>query len=167
VRCRQFAYVEPMGTRVERGTDKNTTGNRRFFFMWLPATSAGITVRPSLKVAATAALLLVAVSTLALAAPSVASRAPTPSEREAILQAAPGNPYPTGWAHRSVRVSSVDSKWAAVFITANPGHHTRVQPDFASMYHTKHHGWVVHQLGNGGGCRMPAKIRIDLRLFCV
>ncbi len=39
-----------------------------------------------------------------------------------------------------VRISSVDSKLAAVYVMANRGHHNQVQPDIASMYRTKRHG---------------------------
>jgi hypothetical protein len=113
-----------------------------------------------------AALAVVAGVGLTLAPTSVASRAPTPSEKKAILRAAPSNPYPKGGAARKVRVSTVDSRWAAVYITANPGHHNQVQPDVASTYHTRHHGWVLHQEGNGGGCGVPARVRNDLHLNC-
>jgi hypothetical protein len=107
-----------------------------------------------------------AVAALSCASSSIASRASKPSENTAILRAAPGNPYPRGWAHRTVRVSTVDAKWAFVYITANRGHQNQVQPDVASMYHTTRHGWVVHQDGNGGGCRMPKPIERDLHLAC-
>jgi hypothetical protein len=101
-----------------------------------------------------------------LAAASLASRAPTRFERRAILRAAPGNPYPRGWAYRTVRVSTVSSHWAAVHIVANRGHENQVQPDVASMYRTRHGGWIVHQSGNGGGCGVPRGVKADLHLAC-
>ena len=89
---------------------------------------------------------------LALAPVSRASRRPTHSERRVILRAGPGNPYPAGWARRYVRVSTVNARWAAVYIVANRGHRSQVQPDVASMYRLKSGRWVVHEAGNGGGC---------------
>lgn len=112
------------------------------------------------------ATAIVAVSLLAVS-PAVASRPPTNAERSAILRAAGTNPYPSGWAHRTVRISTVSSRWAAVHIVANRGHQTQVQNDVASMYRTKHHGWVTHQVGNGGGCGVPAAVVHDLGLACV
>jgi hypothetical protein len=111
-------------------------------------------------IAASVALALV------LPASSAASRSPTKAEEKAILQAAPGNSYPPGWAHLTVRVSTVDSKWAAVYIRPNRGHAHQVQSDVSSVYHTKHHGWVTHQDGNGRGCGVPARVRHDLKLGC-
>lgn len=87
------------------------------------------------------------------------------SEKAAILSAAPGGSYPPGWAHLTVRVSTIDPRWAAVFIEPNPGYERQVQPDVASMYHTDR-GWVVHQTGNGGGCGVPAGVRAELQLNC-
>jgi len=103
---------------------------------------------------------------LATPALSEASRAPTAAQRKAILQAGPGNPYPPGWAHLKVRVSTVDSRWAAIYILANPGHKNQVQPDVASVFHSKHRGWVDHQNGNGGGCGVPSQVKRDLSLAC-
>lgn len=96
---------------------------------------------------------------------SWASRAPTRSERQALLWLV-GNPYPHGWAHRIVRISTVDRRWGAVFIGANRGHHSQVQPDVASAYRLKSGRWVIHQTGNGGGCRMPKPVVRDLTLAC-
>jgi hypothetical protein len=104
--------------------------------------------------------------TVVAASSSLASRRPTRKENRAILRAAPANPYPAGYAHRFVRISTVDSRWAAVHIVASRGHHNQVQPDVASMYHLKRGAWVVHQEGNGGGCRMPSAVSRDLRLAC-
>ncbi len=109
---------------------------------------------------AAVALVLLAVS------PALASRPPTKSERMAILREAPGNPYPTGVARRTIRVSTVSARWAAVHVTATRGHQHQVQADVASMFHTKQHGWVVHEEGNGGGCRVPRGVVRDLKLAC-
>ena len=101
-----------------------------------------------------------------LAVTAFASRAPTSFERRAILRAAPANPYPAGWAHRTVRVSTVNRRWAAVEIVADPGHTGQVQPDVASMYRTRSGRWIVHQPGNGGGCGVPRRVKEDLHLAC-
>jgi hypothetical protein len=114
----------------------------------------------------TGVLLLVSVAVLTIAPASVASRPPTHSEKRAILRAAPSSPYPKGWASLTVRVSTVDSRWAAVYISANRGHQHQVQPDAASIYHTRRHGWVTHETGNGGGCGVPVRVSRDLHLAC-
>src|ERR1700737_1638074 len=109
-------------------------------------------------------ILLSAAILLSTPAFSVASRAPTAAERKAILQAGPGNPYPHGWAHLKVRVSTVNSRWAAIYILAHPGHENKVQPDVASVYRTKRRGWVDHLERDGGGSRGPRRGRPDLSL---
>jgi hypothetical protein len=116
--------------------------------------------------AVTFAVALILGLSLTVAPASVASRRATGAEARAILRVAPGNPYPPGWAHLTVRVSTVDSRWAAVHVLPNRGHTHQVQADVASMYHTRRHGWVVHQVGNGGGCGVPSRVRRDLHLAC-
>lgn len=116
-------------------------------------------------IASTSAAFAIALSMLVVSS-ALAFRPPTKSERTAILRAAPGNPYPSGEARRTIRVSTVSARWAAVYITATRGHRDRVQSDVASMFHTKHHGWVVHEEGNGGGCGVPRPVVRDLGLAC-
>lgn len=110
-------------------------------------------------VLATGLIALVVVST------ALASRPATPSERVAILRAAPKSPYPPGYARLTVKVSTVSSAWAAVYIRARRGHANQVQPDVVSLQRQGGR-WAVHQQGNGGGCRMPARVKRDLRLAC-
>jgi excisionase family DNA binding protein len=98
---------------------------------------------------------------------ALAARQPTSNEKRAILQHFQGSPYPAGWARLAIRVSTVDHRWAAVYIRATKGHFRQVQPDAASLYHTQSHGWVIHQIGNGGGCGLPRRVRADLQLYCV
>jgi hypothetical protein len=115
--------------------------------------------------ARTFVIVLTCLFALWSATSTFASRAPTAAERGAILKLIQ-NPYPKGWARRSVRISTADSRWAAVSIIANNGHASQVQDDVGTVYRLANGRWVVHQKGNGGGCRVPASVVHDLRLAC-
>lgn len=118
-----------------------------------------------MKRRATAAAALMGCLALILAPAAGASRPPTRAERRAILKLVP-NPYPRGLAHRVVRISTVNSRWGAVYIRPNRGHFHQVQPDVGSVYKMRSGRWILHQGGNGGGCRMSAAVRADLHLAC-
>jgi hypothetical protein len=62
--------------------------------------------------AVTFAVALILGLSLTVAPAAVASPPATGAEARAILRVAPGNPYPPGWAHLTVRVSTVGSRWA-------------------------------------------------------
>jgi len=108
---------------------------------------------------------------LALAGTALADRAPTRAERSAILDAVglegrgpDCGTYPPGSCRIWVRVSTANPHWGAVFI--GPAAHQKfVQPDVASV-HKRRGRWSVHQVGNGGGCDVPARVQRDLRLAC-
>lgn len=104
-------------------------------------------------------------STVTVSKSTASSAGSRSGTQAAVLSAAPGNPYPKGWAKLTVRVSTVDPGWAAVYITANPGHEHQVQPDVASLHRTDQ-GWKLHQSGNGGGCKVPLPVVRELKLAC-
>ena len=68
--------------------------------------------------------------------------------------------FVSGSCHRKIKVSTKKQTWAAAYISGSA-----VQPTSASI-HRKHHSWHVHQIGNGGGCGVPSKVRKDLKLDC-
>lgn len=101
---------------------------------------------------------------IASAATSEAARNPTRPEKHKIRQVLDRNGVSCaiwpGSCHRKIKVSTKLETWAAAYITG-----PQVQGDVASL-HRKHHKWHVHQVGNGGGCGVPRKVRKDLRLAC-
>jgi hypothetical protein len=113
--------------------------------------------------------LVIAIGVLGLAVPAVeARRLPTRAERAAIMRHVDRQAYYKTYGRECVafalRVSTVDSHWAAV--TVRRAKRTcDVQGDVQS-FHRGRSGWRSHQLGNGGGCNMPAAVRDDLRLAC-
>ena len=118
-----------------------------------------------------AGLCLVAVILAGSVAQSDARRNATKSERAAILRAVnhymnPCDAYRTGRCVEIVRVSTVRSSWSAVYIRpARRAYRAEVQSGDASV-HRVDGKWRLHQLGNGGGCGVPASVRRDLSLKC-
>jgi hypothetical protein len=118
----------------------------------------------------TATKVLVALSMLAIAAPAIAEarRLPTRAERMAIMRQVDRQAFYETYGRECVafalRVSTVDSRWAAVTVQRTK-RSCNVQGDVES-FHRGSAGWRRHQLGNGGGCNMPAAVRDDLRLAC-
>lgn len=113
--------------------------------------------------------LLAALMLAGTLSPSVADarRPPTRDERAAILRQFDRQPYYDGYGREcvafAIRVSTVNAEWAA--LTIKPAkRRCRVQWDVESFHRTR--GWRSHQLGNGGGCRVPPRVRDDLRLAC-
>jgi hypothetical protein len=106
----------------------------------------------------------------ALATPAAdARRKPTKRERTAILRAlherAGCFAYPAGTCHEVVRVSTARKGWSAVYIRPTRGNENAVQSDVASLKR-RNGRWRIHQLGNGGGCGVPASVARDLQLAC-
>ena len=62
---------------------------------------------------------------------------------------------------RTIRVSTVNERWAAAYIRGD----SNVQGGDASLQR-RNHRWRVHQIGNGGGCGLPAPVADDLQLAC-
>lgn len=60
---------------------------------------------------------------------------------------------------------SADGEWAALFRGPKPGHESEVQPD-TSSFHKIEGYWQTFQIGNGGGCEVPANIVKELGLDC-
>lgn len=119
------------------------------------------------------ALALFAATTLLAGAitQAEARRKATPTERAQILRVVNGgqNPcriYPAGRCSQVVRISTVRPSWAAVYLRASkPAYRDQVQEDVGSLRRIDG-TWRVHQIGNGGGCGVPASVRRDLDLEC-
>ena len=101
-----------------------------------------------------------------VAAPAgLASRKATASEKKAIVKALPKPAYPRSYYVYKVRISTVSKRWAAVRILPASGYESFIQPDIASVVQKKKH-WKTNQVGNGGGCGVPAAVAADLKLSC-
>jgi hypothetical protein len=96
----------------------------------------------------------------------VASRKATPAEKKAIVKALPKPAYPRSYYVYKVRISTVSRRWAAVRILPASGYGSFIQPDVASVVR-KHNRWKTKQVGNGGGCGVPAAVAADLKLSCL
>lgn len=113
-------------------------------------------------------VVIVAVSlglvVLLIAGASEAARNPTKPEKHKIARVLERHGFDcsfvAGSCHRKIKVSTKRQTWAAAYISGS-----QVQGDVASL-HRKHHKWHVHQIGNGGGCGVPSKVRDDLKLAC-
>lgn len=73
--------------------------------------------------------------------------------------------YPAGSYRFKVSVSTAARGWAAVLILPT-GSGQGVQPDVISARRVGPGRWKQHQMGNGGGCHMPDRVRRDLGLYC-
>jgi hypothetical protein len=119
---------------------------------------------------ATIATLAVALIVSAGTVTADARRLPTKAERAAIMRGADvrdyGGSYPDGSYYYTVRVATAARGWAAVRILPTRAGRGLVQPDVISARRTGAGLWKRHQVGNGGGCRMPERVRRDLGLYC-
>jgi hypothetical protein len=110
-----------------------------------------------------AASLIIAVLLIAVAT-SNAARNPTKPEKRKIARVLERKGFDcsfvAGGCHRKIKVSTKLETWAAAYIRGSG-----VQGAVASL-HRKNHKWRVHQIGNGGGCGVPRKVRKDLKLAC-
>lgn len=117
---------------------------------------------------AVSAFLLLAFC-LGVVASAEAQRKPTQKERTAILSAVKTRiscgDYPPGSCRFVVRVSTVRRGWAAAYVRPRRGWENTVQPDVASV-RRRDGRWRRYQVGNGGGCNVPAGVRRDLKLAC-
>jgi len=109
--------------------------------------------------------VLLSIALLLVASASEAARNPTKTEKHKIRPVLDRNgvscsAWPGLRCHRKIKISTKRQTWAAAYITGR-----QVQGDVASL-HRKHHKWRVHQIGNGGGCGVPSKVRADLKLAC-
>jgi hypothetical protein len=116
-----------------------------------------------------ASLILLLVFSVGMVAPAEARRKPTKKERTAILNAVAARfscgDYPPGSCRLVVRVSTVRRGWAAAYIRPGRGWENTVQADVASV-RRENGRWRRYQVGNGGGCGVPAGVRRDLLLAC-
>ena len=114
--------------------------------------------------ALTVAVSLGTVLLLIVSTTSEAARNPTKPEKKGIARALEREGFDcsfvSGGCHRKIKVSTKKQTWAAAYISGSA-----VQPTSASIQR-KHHSWHVHQIGNGGGCGVPKKVRNDLKLAC-
>lgn len=122
--------------------------------------SSGPVVRLGLVMA------VVAVAAVAGVAPAGADRKPNDREREDISRVLNNagfscDAFPGMRCHRTIKVSTVNERWAASYVSGGPG----VQGGVASLGRKKHR-WRIHQVGNGGGCEMPSAVVRDLGLDC-
>lgn len=105
---------------------------------------------------------------LAVTADADASRKPTPSERVAILVAIDKTgrfSCDPAVCRRVVRVSTARRGWAAIHIRPRPAYRDSLQSATSSAKRCRGR-WRAHQIGNGGGCDVPAVVVRDLRLAC-
>lgn len=103
--------------------------------------------------------------------PADARRKATTVERVAILRVVHAKQnacrfYPAGHCSELVRISTVRTSWAAVYVRpSRPAYRHEVQSDVGSLRRVDGK-WRLHQIGNGGGCGVPASVRRDLSLEC-
>jgi hypothetical protein len=102
---------------------------------------------------------------LVCASSALASRAPTRTERAAIVAGSPKAAYPASWYRFVVRVSSVNPNWAILHVEPTSGHQAQVQLDFGLM-HLSAHGWQAHGISCGWTRGVPAAVVKDLRVPC-
>jgi hypothetical protein len=101
-----------------------------------------------------------------------ANRPPKPAEAQeifAVLEAEGltcAAQYPPGTCRETIRVSTRNKRWAVVHIRPEENGETIVRAIDVSL-HRDEAGWRIHQVGNGGGCRVPRKPRRDLHLICL
>lgn len=112
-------------------------------------------------------LLLIAVC----AAPVEASRNPSKKEAAAIgsVIAEAGLScarYPPGVCKQAIRVSTKRVGWAAVRIRPEVNGESIVNPQDISLRH-RGERWRIIEVGNGGGCGLPRKVKRDLHLICL
>lgn len=121
----------------------------------------------------TAAALAFALPLLTYTAAANASRVPSAKEREAVLDAGNGRvscyggepPYPADTCFLKVRISTARKGWAAVYVRPTRKGRGTVQPDVATVKKVRGR-WRISQVGNGGGCGVPAAVRRDLKVAC-
>src|SRR4051794_12875495 len=112
------------------------------------------------RLALIASLALIATSIAV--APAGADRKPNDRERESISRVLNNSgvscdAFPGMRCHRTIKVSTVNERWAASYVSGGPG----VQGGVASL-ERKNHRWRIHQVGNGGGCDVPSAVARDL-----
>jgi hypothetical protein len=125
---------------------------------------------PVVRQCATAAVAFLA---LVAAAPSGASRAPTPAERSMLATTAvtyirEGRNHCCVLGLRptavGIRVSTVDPHWATVFVRVLDRNGAQVQPATVVLHFVSPR-WRVFVLGNALlGCGVPKPVRADLHL---
>ncbi len=98
-----------------------------------------------------------------------ASRRAGADERAQIVEAAERHEwtcdaYPHGWCRESVRVSTVDSNWAAIYFIPARGHQGQVQSESAS-FRRQRGRWHAHIL-HAAGCGVPSAVQEDLHIGC-
>jgi hypothetical protein len=102
---------------------------------------------------------------------ALASRAPTKRERREIAAAARRSPATNlvrgKFLVRSVRVSSVDRRWAKALLRPKPAFHDRFDTATA-VFHRTNGRWRLRTLGTADvGCAIhDADVRADLGLDC-
>ena len=116
--------------------------------------------------------VLIPILLLSLATTALASRAPTTRERREIASAArhsQGTRLARGkFLVRSVRVSSVDPRWAKALLRPKPAYRDQLDTATAVFHRTNGH-WRLSDLGTAQvGCVVihDADVRADLRLGC-
>jgi hypothetical protein len=102
---------------------------------------------------------------LLCASTALASRAPTRSERAALLAVSPKAAYPGSWYRFVVRVSSVNSSWAIIHVEPTIGHESQVQLDFG-LFRKGAHGWHGYGISCGWTKKVPGAVVKDLRVPC-
>jgi hypothetical protein len=102
---------------------------------------------------------------LVCASSALASRAPTRSERSAIVSASPRAAYPASWYRLAVRVSSATPSWAIIHVEPTAGHEAQVQLDFGLLHRTAHR-WHAHGISCGWTKNVPVAVVKDLQVPC-
>lgn len=110
-------------------------------------------------------LAATAVVCLVSAPAAIASRAPTRSERAAIVAVSPKAAYPAGWYRFVVRVSTANPSWAIVNVEPSTGHEAQVQLDFGLLRRWGHR-WHAYGISCGWTKNVPAAVVKDLRVSC-
>lgn len=106
-----------------------------------------------------------------LVAPALSSRAPTKSERKAIIHAfktthkAGLNQVASHFNVTAIRVSTVDSHWSKANLVAKKKYRSTFQNGYGVAKRGAH-GWRVKDVGSSGvGCGIvPKKVFKDLKL---